>query len=82
VATSRAAAIGRIGAYTLHSTHDSRELTVPARSAFLRGFEARVDPKGELPKAERQRRARAALKAHMGRLALKSAEARRKRTRG
>jgi len=72
-------AIGRIGAYTLHSTHDSRELTLPARSAFLNRFEVRVDPTGELPEAERKRRARLALRAHMSRLALKSAEARRKR---
>ncbi len=70
---------GRIGAYRLHSTHDSREITAPARRAFLRRFEREVDPEGTLAPTERQRRAEMALKAHMAGLAYRSAKARRGR---
>jgi hypothetical protein len=70
---------GRLGAYTLHATHDPRETTKAARAAFLRRFEDEVDPNRELPEAERARRALAARKAYFTRLALKSATARRKR---
>ena len=69
---------GRIGAYRLHATHDPRETTAKARSTFLARFEREVDPDGILPEAERLRRAEAARKAHLARLALKSAQARRK----
>lgn len=68
----------RIGAHALHASHDSRELTVPARAAFLARFEAEVDPDGILPEAERRRRAEHARKAYFARLALASAKARRK----
>jgi hypothetical protein len=67
----------RIGAYTLHATHDPRQTTKPARDAFLARFERQVDPGSDLPEAERQRRAEAAKKAYFSRLALKSAQARR-----
>lgn len=66
----------RIGAYALHAKHDARETTRKARVAFLRRFELEVDPNGTLPAPERERRARAALKAHMAALALKSSRAR------
>ena len=69
----------RIGAYALHAKRDPRETTAAARHAFLSKFETEVDPEGILPSAERQRRAEAARKAHFTRLALKSAQARRKR---
>jgi hypothetical protein len=69
---------GRIGAHVTHSRHDSRALTAPAREAFLSRFERQVDPDGVLPPEERRRRAEHAKKAHFSRLALKSAEARRK----
>ena len=68
---------GRIGAHTVHSRYDSRELTAPARAAFLAGFEQQVDPERALPEAERQRRAEHARKAHFTRMALASARARR-----
>ncbi len=71
---------GRIGAYTTHSRHDARELTRAGREAFLSRFETQVDPKGELPLEERQRRAEAARKAHFARLARLSANARRARS--
>lgn len=70
---------GRIGALKLHSTHDSREITAPARRAFLARFEAQVDRDGTLPPAERARRAEYAKKAYFTRLSLKSAQARRRR---
>jgi hypothetical protein len=75
--SDRAALIGRIGAHRLHATHDSREVTAPARAAFRDSFEREVDPDFVLPEAERKRRAAHARKAHYARLALKSAEVRR-----
>ena len=66
----------RLGAYTLHATHDPKETTAAARRAFLGGFERQVDPDGVLPDGERQRRARYARKAHFAQLALKSARTR------
>lgn len=52
--------------------------TSAGRSAFLRSFEDKVDPDGLLTDAERKIRAEAALRAHMTRLAERSAEARRR----
>ena len=69
----------RIAAYSLHSQYDPRETTKPARQAFLATFEAAVDPEGILPPHERQRRAEAARKAYFAKLALRSAQARRRR---
>ena len=60
---------GRIGAHVTHSRHDARELTSPARAAFLTTFEKQVDPDGVLPPDERRRRVTHARKAHMARLA-------------
>ncbi len=76
---SHHALAGKIGAYTLHAAYDSREITAPARQAFLAKFEAQVDPERLLPEAERKRRAEAARKAYFARLALKSAQARTRR---
>ena len=69
----------RLAAHTLHATRDSRELTAPARKAFLSRFEREVDPDGKLEPKERARRAEHAKKAHMTRLALASAKARKAR---
>lgn len=66
----------RIGAYALHAKYDSKEITKPARAAFIHRFELQVDPELTLPLAERERRAQAALKSHMNLLALRSAQAR------
>ena len=68
---------GRIGAYALHSQYDSREITAPARKAFLARFAIEVDPKGTLAPDERARRAEMARKGYFARLALASAKARR-----
>ena len=70
---------GRIGAYRLHATHDPKETTKAARTAFMARFEREVDPEGALPPEERARRAEAARKAYFAQLAHKSAKARRRR---
>ena len=67
---------GSIGAYRLAATHDPRETTRKARETFLARFEADIDP--NLPRAEQDRRAAAARKAHFALLALRSAQARRR----
>ncbi|UQE74636.1 hypothetical protein MYK68_18275 [Gordonia sp. PP30] len=59
-------------------TPDRAARTAPARKAALDRFEKQVDPDGTLPPAERARRAEHARKAYFKRLALKSAQARRK----
>ena len=68
----------RIAALTRHSRLDGREATAAAaRGAFAR-FEREVDPDNELSLDERSRRARLAQRAHMTRLAQKSAQKRRR----
>ena len=64
---------GRIGGFTRASKYTPEELTGAARAGFLRRFEPQ-DP--SLSLEERQRRALAALKAHMARLGRLSALAR------
>lgn len=71
------ALLGRIGAYRLHATHDPKETTKAARTAFLARFLRDVDPGGVLPAEERDRRALAARRAHFARMALASAQRRR-----
>ncbi|HUQ63092.1 MAG TPA: hypothetical protein VM121_05020 [Acidimicrobiales bacterium] len=70
----------RMAAYCLHAQRDPVETTAAARSAFLARFERQVDPNNQLPAAERRRRADAARKAHFIKLALRSAEVRRRRS--
>lgn len=69
----------RIAAHSLHAQRDSRELTEPARRAFLEKFEAQADPEGKLSPEERRRRALQLRKAYYQRLALRSSKARAKR---
>ena len=70
----------RMGGYaSWANTSDPASRTAPARAAFQDRFERQVDPDGSLPVAERRRRAEAAKKAYYTGLALKSAQARRKR---
>ena len=61
-------------------TSDPSERTEPARRALLDRFEREVDPGGVLPPDERARRAAHARKAYFTRLALRSAQARRKKS--
>lgn len=77
--TATARRLGRIGALVLHSRHDSRKLTEPARAAFAQRFLNEVDPRCELPEKERLRRAELARRAFYCRLALRSAQARARR---
>lgn len=68
----------RLAAHSLHArVSDETAHTAPARRAFLARFEREVDPLGELPVEERQRRAEHARKAYFTRLALASVKARR-----
>ncbi len=57
---------------------DPTAATAPARRAFVERFEREVDPDGRLDPAERARRAEHKRRAHYQRLALKSAQSRRK----
>ena len=66
----------RIGGFALHSKYDSREITAPARAAFLRRFEIEVDPEGVLAPNERAKRAKAARSAYFTRLSFKSSQKR------
>lgn len=67
---------GRIGALVTLSRHDARDLTAKARATFIASFEAKVDPDGILPPAERTRRAEMARRAHYARMAGASVRAR------
>jgi hypothetical protein len=60
-------------------TTDRAARTAPARRAALQRFERQVDPDGTVDPAERRRRAEQAMRAHMAGLALRSAQARRRR---
>lgn len=60
------------------ATADRTARTAPARAALMAKFERQVDPDNILQPAERQRRAEHARKAHFQRLALKSAQSRRR----
>ncbi len=73
------ALVARIAAHqSWANTADPTARTAPARKAALDRFEREVDPEGVLPPAERTRRAEHLRKAYFTRLALKSAQARRK----
>ena len=54
-------------------THDRAARTRPAREAFLKRFEKKVDPDGTLPPEERRQRAEHAKRAYMLQLAKRSA---------
>ena len=60
-------------------TVDRAARTAPARDAAFARYERQVDPDGVLPPDVRRQRAEHARKADMQRLAMKSAQARRKR---
>jgi hypothetical protein len=74
---SQRALIARIAAHESWArTADRAKRTENARRGFLARFERQVDPEGKLPPEERQGRAEHAMRAHMQRLALRSAKAR------
>ena len=66
----------RAGGYARAALYSSAEIVGPARRGFLARFTRQVDPDGTLDIAERERRARAALRSHMQVLALRSSLAR------
>lgn len=69
----------RLAAHTSWAnTTDPLARTAPARAASNARFEREVDPDGVLPPDERARRADHARKAYFTRLALKSAQSRRR----
>lgn len=71
---------GKIAAHTRWSRVDDRSAaTAPARRAFMERFEDQVDPQRILSPDERARRAESARQAYFAELALKSAQARRRR---
>lgn len=72
---------GRIGGLTTRSRHDPVVYTAAARQTFRDAFDQAVDPEGVLLPAERAARADAARRAHMAKLALKSATVRAARRR-
>jgi hypothetical protein len=79
------ALIAKIASYTSWAnTTDRSARTAPgraaARAAMLDRFEREVDPDGTLPLQERARRAESARKAYFTRLALRSAQSRRRAT--
>ena len=74
---------GSLGANAQWARCDDRTArTAAARKGFYRRFEKQVDPEGVLAPEERVRRAENARKAHMLRLSLLSARARRARAGG
>lgn len=66
----------RIAANARWSREDPSPVGPRGQAGLLARFEREADPEGTLPPQERTRRARAALRAHMQRLALRSAQAR------
>jgi hypothetical protein len=77
---SRMSLIGKIGGHTTAGLHDPGPKMAKARTAFLRQFELEADPGLTLPEDERRRRGESLYKAHMARLAAKSAWARARRS--
>jgi hypothetical protein len=67
----------RLAALSRHAQSDGKESTRKATEASWARFERQVDPEGRLSPKERRRRAKLAERAHMTRLALASAQARR-----
>lgn len=73
--------VAQIGAHkSWEQTENRSARTEPARRAMLEKFEQQVDPDGTLQPAERAKRAEHARKAYFKRLALKSVQARRRRS--
>jgi len=69
----------QIAAHIRWSREDPTANAVRAQAGLVARFEREIDPDGTLEPAERARRVESARKAHMKRLALKSAKARRRR---
>lgn len=82
-AANRRALRARIAAHARWAREPDRSAaTAPARAASIARFEREVDPDGVLSVEERTRRAESARRAAMLRMALKSAETRKRRGSG
>jgi hypothetical protein len=68
----------RMGGLATASRHDPKKYTEAAHKGWHNRFLNEVDPKGVLPEPERRRRADAAQRLYMQKLAWKSAQARRR----
>ena len=69
----------KIAALARWANEDPQENARRGQAGLLKRFEKQVDPNGELPEAERLRRAEAARREHMTRLAFRSSKARGRR---
>lgn len=70
--------VATIGGLTYAATHDMKALAARGKQGRWERYLREVDPDGLLDPKERERRAKAAERAAMRSLALKSAQARRK----
>lgn len=70
-------AVATIAALTRWSKEDPKANAERGQAGLVAKFRRQVDPANQLPEAERERRAQAAYRAHMQRLALASSKARR-----
>lgn len=78
--TSEHALASKLGAHlSWANTEDRAARTAPARRAMLNKFENLADPNGQLTPCERAKRAESLRKAHYAQMALRSAQARRRR---
>jgi hypothetical protein len=83
ITPSEARLRSQIGAHGSWARTENRSArTLPAREAAWDRFEKEVDPEGKLPRAQRAAMAESARKAHFKRMALKSAQVRRRRNGG
>ena len=71
--SNRRQQVARIGGFSLRAQHDPLEYTKAARQAAYLRFELEVDPEGTLSADERSKRAAAARRAHMQRIAIRRA---------
>lgn len=70
--------LAQIAANTRWATvPDRSKATMPGRAGLRRKFELQVDPDGTLPPAEVERRVNSLMRAHMTRMSLAAAKARR-----
>lgn len=72
----------RLAALTRWASQDPKPAMHAARAAQRATLERQADPDGSLPEAERHRRADALERAHLSRMALRSAQARRAKAEG
>ena len=75
---ARMSSLGKVGGLVTVARHGPDAIAARARRGLWQRFVDDADPKGELPEAERFRRARLVQRAYYQRLSLLSATARRR----